>query len=94
MLFLSGQLIWVTLQRAKTAREAITTIDHLMQTYGYASSGESFSIADPKEVWLMEMIGKGKYGQGGVWVATQVPSGHVCAHANQARYAILTILAP
>merc|ERR1711977_802077 len=62
-----GQLIWVTLARAKTAREAITTIDHLMQTYGYASSGESFSIADPHEVWMLEIMSKGKYEKGAVW---------------------------
>lgn len=80
-----GQLIWVTLGRAKTAREAITTMDHLMQTYGYASSGESFSIADTKEVWLMEVIGKGNITKGSVWVATKIPDGSVCAHANQAR---------
>jgi dipeptidase len=80
-----GQLIWVTLQRAKTAREAIATLDTLMQTYGYASSGESFSIADPTEVWMMEIIGKGKYAKGTVWVAVRIPDGHVAAHANQAR---------
>lgn len=80
-----GQLIWVTLARAKTAREAMATMDELMQTYGYASSGESFSIADPKEVWLMEVIGKGNMSKGSVWVATRIPDGSVCAHANQAR---------
>lgn len=80
-----GQLIWVTLQRARTVREAISTIDHLMQTYGYASSGESFSIADPQEVWLMEIIGKGNFSRGALWVATKVPDGYVGGHANQAR---------
>lgn len=80
-----GSIIYVTLQRAKTAREAISVIDDLMQTYGYASSGESFSIADPREVWLMEIIGKGNYSQGAVWVATRIPDGFVSAHANQAR---------
>lgn len=80
-----GQLEWVTLARSRTAREAIHMIDSLMQTYGYASTGESFSIADPKEVWLMEIIGKGPHGQGAVWVATKIPDGYVCAHANQAR---------
>jgi len=80
-----GQLIWVTLARAANAREAIQTMDFLMQTYGYASSGESFSIGDANEIWLMEVIGKGPYGQGTVWVATLIPEGHVCAHANQAR---------
>mmetsp|Transcript_10305 Transcript_10305/g.19477 ORF Transcript_10305/g.19477 Transcript_10305/m.19477 type:complete len:589 (+) Transcript_10305:44-1810(+) len=80
-----GSLIWVTLQRAKTAREAIAVMDHLTQTYGYASDGESFSIADPNEVWLMEMMSKGKYAKGSVWVASRVPDGYICAHANQAR---------
>lgn len=80
-----GQLIWVTLARTKTAREAITVVDSLLQTYGYASTGESFSIADTKEVWLMEIIGKGNISKGAVWVATRIPDGTVCAHANQAR---------
>ena len=56
-----GSLIYITLQRAKTAREAIEILDDLMQTYGYASEGESFSIGDQNEVWIMEMIGKGEY---------------------------------
>lgn len=80
-----GQLIYVTLARAKTARQAMDVIDHLLQTYGYASSGESFSIADTREVWLMEIIGKGDRSKGAVWVATRIPDGSVCAHANQAR---------
>jgi dipeptidase len=80
-----GQLIYVTLARAKNARQAIQVIDDLLQTYGYASSGESFSIADTSEVWLMEIIGKGNTTKGAVWVATRIPDGHVCAHANQAR---------
>jgi dipeptidase len=85
-----GSLIWVTLQRAKTAREAIYTLDYLMQTYGYASEGESFSIADGKETWIMELIGKGALSKapnklGSVWVARKIPDGYVCAHANQAR---------
>lgn len=80
-----GTLIYVTLQRAKTAREAITTMTELVATYGYASSGESFSIADSKEVWVLEMIGKGEYELGAVWVARKVPDGYVTAHANQAR---------
>eukprot|EP00928_Gymnodinium_smaydae_P048646 TRINITY_DN32545_c0_g1_i1.p1 TRINITY_DN32545_c0_g1~~TRINITY_DN32545_c0_g1_i1.p1 ORF type:complete len:665 (+),score=84.37 TRINITY_DN32545_c0_g1_i1:57-2051(+) len=80
-----GQLIWVTLARTKTARQAISTIDELLQTYGYASSGESFSIADTKEVWLMEIIGKGNLSKGAVWVATRIPDGSVSSHANQAR---------
>jgi dipeptidase len=79
-----GSLIWVTLQRAKSAREAIRTMDSLCQKYGYASDGESFSIADPNEVWLMELIGKGKE-KGAVWVASKVPEGYVGSTANQAR---------
>ena len=80
-----GSLIYVTLQRAKTAREAITVMTDLVAKYGYASSGESFTIADNKEVWVLEMIGKGNYERGAVWVARRVPDGHVTAHANQAR---------
>ena len=80
-----GSLIYITLQRAKTAREAIRTMAELMDKYGYASSGESFSIADPNEVWIMEVIGKGKYDKGAVWVAVRIPDGYVSAHANQAR---------
>jgi len=79
-----GSLIWVTLQRARTAREAISVMDSLCQTYGYESDGESFSIADPSEVWLMELIGKGK-DKGAVWVASKVPDGYIGSHANQAR---------
>lgn len=80
-----GSLIYVTLQRAKTAREAIATIVELANTYGYASSGESFSIADQNEAWIMELIGKGPGNKGIVWVARRIPDGYVCAHANQAR---------
>ncbi len=86
-----GSLIYITLQRAKNAREAIKTMAELVAEYGYASEGESFSIADPNEVWIMEMIGKGpkmdnkKWNNGAVWVARRVPDGYVCAHANQAR---------
>ena len=79
-----GSLIWVTLQRAKTARAAIAIMDSLCQTYGYASEGESFSIADGEEVWLMELIGKGKE-KGAVWVAQRVPEGYIGSTANQAR---------
>ena len=78
-------LMWITLQRTRTAREAIKLMDELTQKYGYASTGESFSIADTKEVWIMEMIGKGKEEKGSVWVARRVPDGAVCGHANQAR---------
>lgn len=80
-----GSLIYVALQRAKTAREAIEVIADLMDKYGYASSGESFSISDPNEVWIMEIIGKGEGEKGAVWVAQRVPDGYICGHANQAR---------
>ena len=85
-----GSLIYITLQRAKTAREAITTIVKLANTYGYASSGESFSIADANEAWIMELIGKGDSTndpsrKGIVWVAYRIPDGYISAHANQAR---------
>jgi len=80
-----GSLIYLALQRAKTAREAIQVMTDLVAKYGYASEGESFSIADKNEVWVMEMIGKGNYELGAVWVAVRVPAGHITAHANQAR---------
>ena len=80
-----GTLIYISLQRCKTAREAIRNIAELTAKYGYISEGESFSIADPEEVWIMEMIGKGKYEKGMVWVARRIPDGYVCGHANQAR---------
>ncbi|MDD3788631.1 MAG: C69 family dipeptidase [Petrimonas sp.] len=80
-----GSLIYITLQRAKTAREAIKTMGDLVAKYGYYSSGESFSIADPNEVWIMEMIGKGVGNKGAVWVAVRIPDDCVAAHANQAR---------
>ena len=87
-----GSLIYITLQRAKTAREAIDIIVELANEYGYASEGETFSIADKHEAWIMEIIGKGvniKNGvntqKGIVWVAMRVPDGAICAHANQAR---------
>jgi dipeptidase len=95
-----GNLIYITLQRAKTARAAIDTIAYLIQENGYYSSGESFSIADANEVWIMDIIGKGspeikkdkkgkiistKYSKGAVWVALKVPDGYICAHANQSR---------
>ena len=79
-----GSLIYVTLQRAATAREAIRIIDGFMQTYGYPSAGESFSIADKDECWIMEMVGKGEE-KGAVWVAIRIPDGCICAHANQSR---------
>ena len=80
-----GSLIYVALERAKTAREAIDIVVDLANTYGYYSSGESFSIADTKEVWVMDLIGKGPDNKGIVWVARRVPDGYICAHANQAR---------
>lgn len=80
-----GSLIYVTLQRAKNAREAIKVISELVTEYGYASSGESFSIADPNEVWIFEIIGKGPGNKGAVWVALRIPDGYVSGHANQAR---------
>lgn len=80
-----GSLIWIALQRSRTCRGAIALIDSLVQRHGYASDGESFSCVDGKEAWLMELIGKGKYEKGAVWVATKVPDGAVLAHANQAR---------
>lgn len=80
-----GSLIYVTLQRAKTAREAIVVMTELVEKYGYASGGESFSISDPQEVWILEMIGKGEGEKGAVWVGRMLPDGYVCAHANQAR---------
>ena len=80
-----GSLIYVTLQRAKTAREAIEVMAGLVENYGYYSSGESFSISDPEEVWILEMIGKGDGEKGAVWVALKVPDGYISGHANQAR---------
>ena len=80
-----GSLIYVALERARTAREAIDVIVDLANTYGYYSSGESFSIADTEEVWVMDLIGKGSKSKGIVWVARRVPDGYICAHANQAR---------
>jgi dipeptidase len=80
-----GSLMYMTLQRAKTAREAIHTMADLVSSYGYCSMGESFSIADKEEVWIMEIIGKGPGNTGAVWVALRIPDGYVSAHANQAR---------
>lgn len=80
-----GTLIYISLQRCKTAREAIRNIAELTAKYGYISEGESFSIADTEEVWIMELIGKGKFEKGMVWVARRIPDGYVSGHANQAR---------
>ena len=80
-----GSLMYITLQRAKSAREAIKVMTNLVDEYGYYSSGESFSIADEDEVWILEMISKGMEEKGAVWVARMIPDGYVAAHANQAR---------
>ena len=91
-----GSLMYVTLQRARSAREAINIMGDLVKEYGYCSSGESFSISDPNEVWIMELIGKGtemvteggrtyNKHKGAVWVAVKIPDGYVSGHANQAR---------
>eukprot|EP00727_Mastigamoeba_balamuthi_P002461 m51a1_g12211 hypothetical protein (549) ;mRNA; r:7237-9244 len=80
-----GSLIYLALQRARTAREAIRVMTALVEEHGYASEGESFSIADPKEVWVMDFIGKGEFELGAVWVARRIPDGYISAHANQAR---------
>lgn len=94
-----GSLMYLTLQRAKTAREAIKIMGELVAEYGYYSSGESFSISDKNEVWILEMIGKGSpkvvkgkrnrtntvYNKGAVWVARRIPDGYISGHANQAR---------
>ncbi|MBN2595278.1 C69 family dipeptidase [Labilibaculum sp.] len=80
-----GSLIYLSLQRSKNAREAIKVMTELVETYGYYSSGESFSISDANEVWILEMIGKGNGEKGAVWVARMIPDGYVSGHANQAR---------
>lgn len=79
-----GSLIYIALERAKTAREAIDVIVSLANEYGYCSEGETFSIADKDEVWIMDLVGKGQK-KGIVWVARRVPDGYICAHANQSR---------
>lgn len=87
-----GSLIYVALQRARTAREAIKVIVNLANEYGYASEGETFSIADKNEAWIMDLVGKGTEMKDGVntrkglvWVAIRIPDGYICSHANQAR---------
>ena len=84
-LFDYGSLMYVTLQRAKTAREAIEVMTKLVEEYGYGSEGESFSIADPNEAWIMDMIGKGPGRKGAVWVAVRIPDDCISGHANQSR---------
>jgi dipeptidase len=80
-----GSLIYITLQRAKSAREAIATFSQLVSEYGYASSGESFSIGDKNEAWIVELIGKGQGKKGAVWVARRIPDGYISGHANHPR---------
>jgi dipeptidase len=80
-----GSLIYITLQRAKTAKEAIKVMTNLVAEYGYYSGGESFSIVDKEEVWILEMIGKGVGNKGAVWVAVRIPDDCIAAHANQSR---------
>ncbi|TVQ10967.1 MAG: hypothetical protein EA361_13105 [Bacteroidetes bacterium] len=80
-----GAMMYIGLQRSKTAREAIAVMTGLVEAHGYKSTGESFSIADKNEAWIMEFIGKGEHGEGAVWVAARVPDGYIAAHANQAR---------
>jgi len=80
-----GSLIYLTLQRARSAREAIVTFSQLVSDYGYASEGESFSIADANEVWILELIGKGPANKGAVWVARRIPDGYISGHANHPR---------
>jgi dipeptidase len=80
-----GTLIYFTLQRAKNAREAIVNFSELVTNYGYASSGESFSIADANEAWILELVGKGQGKKGAVWVARRIPDGYISGHANHPR---------
>ncbi|MGN1226017.1 MAG: C69 family dipeptidase [Candidatus Cryptobacteroides sp.] len=79
-----GSLIYIALQRCRTAREAIDCIVELANSYGYPSEGETFSIADTQEAWIMDLVGKGEE-KGIVWVARRIPDGYICSHANQAR---------
>ena len=80
-----GSLIYITLQRSKTAREAIQVMTKLVEKYGYASEGESFSICDPNEAWILEMVGKGPGCKGAVWAAVRIPDDCISGHANQSR---------
>ncbi|MBO1362642.1 C69 family dipeptidase [Prevotella sp. A2931] len=80
-----GSLIYIALQRSKTARQAIYVMTTLAETYGYNSEGETFTICDPNEAWIMEMMGKGPGSKGVVWVAQRIPDNAICAHANQSR---------
>lgn len=89
-----GSLIYITLQRARTAREAIKVMAELTNKYGYFSEGESFSIVDKNEAWIMEMVGKGTEQKGSVWVALRVPDGYISGHANQSRIATFPLNDP
>lgn len=80
-----GSLIYIALQRSKTACEAISVMTRLVETYGFCSEGETFTICDPNEAWIMEMMGKGPGSKGVVWVAVRIPDDAICAHANQSR---------
>ena len=80
-----GSLIYIALQRSKTAREAIKVMTTLVETYGYNSEGETFTICDPDEAWIMEMMGMGPGSKSAVWVAIRIPDNAICAHANQSR---------
>lgn len=80
-----GSLIYVTLQRSRSAREAINVMTTLAETYGYNSEGETFTICDANEAWIMEMMGKGPGSKGVVWVAMRIPDDAICGHANQSR---------
>ena len=80
-----GSLIYIALERSRTAREAIKTMTDLVAQYGYFSEGETFTIADKNEAWIMEMVGKGPGSKGAVWVAVRIPDDCICAHANQSR---------
>lgn len=89
-----GSLIYITLQRARTAREAIKVMAELTNKYGYFSEGESFSLVDKNEAWIMEMVGKGTEKKGSVWVALRVPDGYISGHANQSRIATFPLNDP
>ena len=80
-----GSLIYITLQRSRSAREAISVMTNLVETYGYNSEGETFTICDPNEAWIMEMMGMGPGSKSAVWVAIRIPDNAICAHANQSR---------
>ncbi|MDD4923068.1 MAG: C69 family dipeptidase, partial [Bacteroidales bacterium] len=89
-----GSLIYIALQRSKSARQAISVMTDLVEKYGYCSEGESFSIADANEAWIMEMTGKGPDYKGAVWVAVRIPDDCVSGHANQARIRQFPLDAP